>query len=94
VLIDRNLFQRLVDRWNVLEIEHRGFRAMLELVKQQNPANAAGLDAVYQMATDSLRNDPVEIDAESQMADAWAFEDEKTFLRELDRLLTHRQNAQ
>ena len=52
ITIDRDLFGRLVDRWNKLEIEHCGFRAMLERVKQQNPARAVDLEALYQMLTD------------------------------------------
>jgi hypothetical protein len=89
--VDRKLFVRLVDRWNVLEIEHTGFRAMLEEVKRVNPGNAKDLEAVYQMTTDHLRNDPIEIEGERRLGDALFEEDDDAFLHELDLLLTHRQ---
>ncbi|MGA2724788.1 MAG: hypothetical protein ABSG79_20555 [Bryobacteraceae bacterium] len=94
ITIDRDLFGRLVDRWNKLEIEHCGFRAMLERVKQQNPARAVDLEALYQMLTDSLRNDPIRIKFDSESAEAWATGDDDAFLRVLDRFLSHRETGQ
>jgi hypothetical protein len=91
IKIDRNLFGRLVDRWNKLEIEQRGFREMLERVKQQNPARAADLEALYQVLTDSLRNEWREFD--SGLKDAWATEDDDAFLGVLDRFLSHLENG-
>ncbi len=91
--IDRSLFQCLMDRWYKLEIEHRGFRAMLERVKQKNPERAADLEAQCQMLTDSLRNDPKWIEFDSAMTGAWATEDDETFLRVLSHFLSDRASA-
>jgi hypothetical protein len=94
ITIDRKLFQRLVDRYYKLEIEHRSFRAMLDETKRRNPQNARDIEARYQMLTDSLRNDPFWIESEAESADAWAVEDDDAFLAVLDRFLSHRESGQ
>jgi hypothetical protein len=92
IKIERNLFQRLVDRYYKLEIEHRGFRAMLDETKRRNPQNAKDIEAVYQMKTDLLRNDWIEFD--SALSDASATGDDEAFLAVLDRFLSHRETGQ
>jgi hypothetical protein len=94
IKIDRNLFGRLVGRWNKLEIEQRGFRAMLDEAKRRNPQNAKDIETLYQITTDSLRNDPVWIEFDSELAAAWATEDDDAFLGVLGRFLSHQETGQ
>lgn len=92
--IDRNLLLRLVDRWHELEIEHRGFRAMLDDTKRRNPTMATDYEALYQMKTDSLRNDPDWIEFDSELSGAIATEDDDAFLQLLDQFLSDRASEQ
>lgn len=92
--IDRSLFRRLVNRWYKLEIEHRGFRALLEEAKRQDSARSADIEAMYQVTTDSLRHDPEWIEFDSELDDALAIEDDETFLRVLDLFLSRRETGQ
>jgi len=94
ITMDSNLFRRLVDRYYKLEIEHRGFRALLEETKRLNPQNAKDIEALYQIATDALRNDPIWIEFDSEFGRAWAVEDDDAFLAVLDRFLSHRETGQ
>ncbi len=94
ITIDRNLFRHLVDRWYKLEIQHRGFRELLEETKYRDSARSADIEALYQMKTDSLRNDPEWIEFDSESSGAWATEDDETFLRVLDQFLSRRESGQ
>ena len=94
ITLNRDLLLRLVDRWHKLEIENRGFRAMLEEAKRRDPARAKDIEALYQMQTDSLRNDPEWIEFDSESGGALATEDDAAFLQLLDRFLSRREIGQ
>jgi hypothetical protein len=91
--IDRDLFRRLIKRYLRLEREYRGFRAMLDEAKQRNPAMAREFEAIWQIKTDLLRNDPVSIETESAFESAEATEDDELFLPVLAEFLTLRERG-
>jgi hypothetical protein len=88
ITIDRDWFGLLVDRYYKLEIEHRGFRVVIDDFKARNSAFANDIEGVFQMKTDALRNDWIE--ADSQLNSAWAVEDDDEYLRVLGQFLSER----